>query len=234
MSSDDFLSELYREYDWRFDEVRALKNVISREPVEAREDLRKSIVLVLYAHFEGYCVFALQHYLNALNRLRLPCRLVIPAVIAGAWDRVFSAMERGDQKSKVFRQSLPNDAGLHRHWRRPHFVETIEDLYEKPVEIDEKVIDSESNLKPAVLERNLFILGLDHTFVHEHAVTISNLLGRRNRLAHGEDRRGVPESELEGYEKSVFEICYKLIEFLDGAFRYSSHERPAPLHYSPS
>jgi hypothetical protein len=228
MNNADFVDELHREYDWRFDEVRRLKNLIESEKPSARDELRKSLVVVLYAHFEGYCVFALQHYLAAVNAARILCRDTTPALVAGAWERVFRAMEHADQKCKVFRQSLPNDVRLHRHWRRRHFVESIEEFYELPVDLNEDIIDAESNLKPEVLERNLFILGLDHTFVEPHFETIHNLLGRRNRVAHGEDRRGIPETEYEQYESSVFAICYLLIEFLEDAHRNSRYKRSGP------
>jgi hypothetical protein len=229
MTSADFVAELYREYDWHFDEVRRLKNLIEREQPSARDVLRKSLVVILYAHFEGFCVFALQHYLATVNSLRLPCGEVTPALVAGAWERVFNAMEHGDQKNKVFRQTLPNDVRLHRHWRRRHFVECIEEFYKLPVEINESVIDAESNLKPEILERNLFILGLDHTFVEPYFDTMRNFLGRRNRLAHGEDRRGVSQREYEEYESSVFTICYLLIEFLEDAHRNSRYKQIATL-----
>src|SRR5205807_2364342 len=135
MTSADFEAELFRGYNWRFDEVRRLKNLIESAPRVDRDELRKSLVLVLYAHFEGFCVFALQHYLNAVNALRLPCREVTPAIVAGAWERLFNQMEKGDEKSKIFKQKLPNDAGLHRHWRRRHFVESIETFYEEAVRL---------------------------------------------------------------------------------------------------
>jgi hypothetical protein len=228
MTSADFVAELHREHDWRFDEVRRFKNLIECEQPPVRDELRKSLVVILYAHFEGFCVFALQHYLTAVNSLRMPCREVSPALVAGAWERVFNAMEHGDQKCRVFRQPLPNDIRLHRHWRRRHFVESVEVFYELPVELNENVIDAESNLKPEVLERNLFILGLDHAFVEPHFGTIHNLLGRRNRIAHGEDRRGVPEREYEQYELSVFAICYQLIEYLEDAYKNSRYKRQPP------
>jgi len=230
MSNTDFLAELHREYDWRFDEVRRLKNLIEGEKAALRDDLRKSLILLLYAHFEGYCVFSLQHYLTAVNTKRLACRTVNPALVAGAWNRLFQAMESGDHKCKVFKQKLPDDHRLHRHWRRRHFVERIDESYREQVELSEDIIDAESNLKPEVLSRNLFVLGLDHTFVTPHAETISNLLGKRNRLAHGEDRRGVPEREYEEYELSVFAICFKLIDFLEDAYRESSYERAVPSY----
>ena len=142
MTSEDFRGELYREHEWRFDEVRALKNAIAREPRESRDNLRKSIVILLYAHFEGFCIFALQHYLNALNQLRLPCHLVIPAVIAGAWDRVFNAMEHGDQKSQIFRQALPQRHSTSSPLAGDDTSLKALKIYMKgPIEIDEKVID---------------------------------------------------------------------------------------------
>jgi hypothetical protein len=53
MTTVDFVLQLQRELDWRFDEVARLKNLLTREPDSvARDDLRKSLVVVLYSHFE--------------------------------------------------------------------------------------------------------------------------------------------------------------------------------------
>jgi hypothetical protein len=229
MTSDEFMAELDRGYNWRFDEVRRLKNLITLEPdPERHEEFRKSLVVVLYAHFEGFCIFALEHYLNAVNRSRVSCRDVVPSLLAGSWEPLFNAMEHGDEKCKIFRQALPNDANLHRQWRRRHFVEELDRFLRLPVKVPEDVIDSESNLKPQVLQRNLFLLGLDHRFVDSHSEVIHNLLGRRNRIAHGDDRRGVPEREYNDYESSVFEICYRLIEFLNEAYTNQRYRRERP------
>jgi hypothetical protein len=137
-------------------------------------------------------------------------------------------MAHGDQKCKVFSQPLPDDQRLHRHWRRRHFVEEIDRFFGLPVTLPDDVIDAESNLKPEILQRNLFLLGLDHQFVDPHADTIHNLLGRRNRIAHGEDRRGVPEREFNQYESTVFEICYKLIDFLEDAHLNERYRKIIP------
>jgi hypothetical protein len=228
MSHDEFLAELYRSYDWHFDEVRRLKNLFATVDDESlRSEYRKSLVVVLYAHFEGFCIFALQHYLAAINRAGINCERAVSAILAGAWEPVFNAMEHGDQKCRIFSQSLPNDPGLHRHWRRRHFIEEMDRLLARPVNIPEKTIDAESNLKPAVLQRNLFLLGLDHPFVDAHTETIHNLLGRRNRIAHGDDRRGVSSTEYDGYDSAVFAICYQLIEMLEDAFRQGLYQKAA-------
>jgi hypothetical protein len=229
MTTQDFESELFRGYDWHFDEVRRLKNLIApvADPFD-QDEYRKSLVVVLYAHFEGFCVFALQHYLLAVNRARIDCKSAVPAILAGSWEPVFNAMEHGDQKCRIFNRPLPNDERLHRHWRRRHFVEEMDRLLAEPVHMPEDAIDAESNLKPEVLQRNLFLCGLDHRFVDPHTETIHNLLGRRNRIAHGDERRGVPSIEYERYESAVFEICYRLIEFLTEAHANARYQKPAP------
>lgn len=229
MTSDEFTAELYRDFNWRFDEVRRLENLIDNEkPAATADELRKSLVVVLYAHFEGFCVFSLEHYLNAINRAKLSCRASSPAVVAGAWEPLFKAMEKGDKKCDLFRNSLPNDLGLHRHWRRRHFIEEMGRLLDLPVTLDEDVIDTESNLKPSVLQRNLFLLGLDYRFVEPYADDLKNLLGRRNNIAHGDQRRGVPKSEYKTFDSAVFEICFRLIEFMSDSFKESKFLRLEP------
>lgn len=229
MTPDDFVDQLLQEAAWRFEEVTGLKNLISQErDPQIQDTRRKSLVVILYAHFEGLCVFALQHYQSAINRKKLPCREVSSEILAGAWHPVFNAMEQGDEKCRIFLAPLPDDRKLHRHWRRRHFVVEMERLLTRTVEIPEDVIDAESNLKPEVLQRNLFVLGLDHAFVEPFADVIHNLLGRRNRIAHGEDRRGVPQAEYQTYEVTVTDICYKLIELLDNAYRRELYLRPQP------
>jgi hypothetical protein len=231
MTTDDFVSELYRDLEWRTDELIQLKNLLTHEPdPTARDLLRKSLVMVLYAHFEGFCVFSLEHYQRAINEAGLECREVIPAILAGSWEKVFNAMEHGDEKCKVFRHSLPDDPHLHRHWRRRHFIEETERFLSLRVSIPEHVIDTESNLKPAILQRNLFLLGLDHTFVEPHADTINGLLGRRNRIAHGDDRRGVPEREYNGYESTAYEICFKFIDLMQDAHQNERYRKQPPSY----
>ncbi len=79
MNNDEFEAELYRAYDSRFEEVRHLDNLIRTERSVSRQDeFRKSLVLVLYAHFEGFCLFCLEHYQNAINSAKIQCREACP------------------------------------------------------------------------------------------------------------------------------------------------------------
>ncbi len=226
MNHADFVAELDSEWEWRSTEVRRLRNLITNEKEElARDELRKALVVLLYSHFEGFCVFALQHYRIAVNQAQMNCGGAIPAIVAGAWDQVFTAMQTGDEKCKVFLNALPDDTKLHRHWRRRHFVEEVERLNAMSVEVPEGVIDAESNLKVSVLQRNLFVLGLDHQLVDPHVGSIQRLLKTRNDIAHGNRRKGVPESEYEDLDSAVSKICEELIDLLVEAHRNQQFRR---------
>ncbi|MEQ1903385.1 MAG: MAE_28990/MAE_18760 family HEPN-like nuclease [Pirellulaceae bacterium] len=232
MNEADFVAELDRELEWRSAEVRRLRNLITNDNDElARDELRKALVVLLYSHFEGFCVFALQHYRLAVNQEKMSCGVAIPAIVAGAWDQVFTAMQTGDEKCKVFLKVLPDDTKLHRHWRRRHFVEEVERLKTLSVEVPEDVIDAESNLKVSVLQRNLFVLGLDHQFVDPHVGSIQRLLKTRNDIAHGNRRKGVAELEYKELESAVNNICKKLIELLVESHRKQQF-RLNPITYS--
>src|SRR5205814_9631400 len=52
-----------------------IENVIARsQSDEEQAMLRRSLVLLTYAHLEGFCKFALMAYASAINALRLPCK----------------------------------------------------------------------------------------------------------------------------------------------------------------
>lgn len=226
MTTHDFVSELVLDWQWRSDEIRLLRNAASAPPDEdVRAVLRRSLIVVLYSHFEGFSVFALSHYLTAVNRQKMRCREAVAQIVAASWEGLFHAMESGDEKCKVFQKALPQDAKLHRHWRRRHFVEEIDRFLDTTVTMPDDVIDAESNLKPLTLKRNLFLLGLDHHFVDEHADLMNRLLKRRNDIAHGDERRGISADEYEKYELMVLRIKDKLIELLTDAHRNARYSR---------
>ena len=127
MTPDDFEFQLHHEFDWRWNELILLKNTINSVRSESDQcNLRKSLVLTLYSHFEGFCIFSLGHYLLAVNAEQISCKNAVSSIVAGSWELVFRAMETGDEKCRIFSAPLPHDQKLHRHWRRRHFVEEID------------------------------------------------------------------------------------------------------------
>jgi hypothetical protein len=103
-----------------------------------------------------------------------------------------------------------------------------------PVTIPDDFVDTESNLKPVVLRKILYRLGLPHDQFSQHEGKIDRLLRVRNKIAHGESRSGVTSTDYEELRRIVFQIMEEVkrqvLEFLgQGHFR-----RPAQSMLPPT
>lgn len=164
MTANELREELEEELRWRQEELAFFKNQLSN--INLEEDscrYRKSLVFLLYSHFEGYVKIALQTYIKYLNSLSLYQRDVIPALAAAGMHKEFLAYENLDKKCSVFRTRLPDDTSLHRFYRRVDFIEQMDEFQNKILHLDDTLIDTESNLWYIVLQKNLYKLGLSIT-----------------------------------------------------------------------
>ena len=94
------------------------------------------------------------------------------------------------------------------------------------VNIDDKTIDTESNLKSSVLKGLLFKLDLDYTIVDSFQSKINLLLGKRNGIAHGEITRGITKDDYKEYKQNVIELMGMLKATISNSFQnkeYLSH-----------
>lgn len=215
MSLASIRAELEAELTWREDEIRFFRNQLANIAGYSRKmQYRRALVVMLYAHYEGFCKFALEQYVKSINKAALKCGDVTAAVVAGSWRAIFQAIESGDQKAKVFKDQLPNDEKLHRFARRREFVERLVDLQECTAAIPDDTIDTESNLWPVVMRKNLYLVGLDHESFSQHDGTISQLMRRRNNISHGLEKDGIRGLDYESLERAVFAIMEDLMDLV--------------------
>lgn len=207
-------AEMEAEREWREAEMRLFRNqVASLENLEQQRVARKALVVMLYAHFEGLTKTLLTMYVNHINTLAMKVSEVSAAFGAAAIEDVFKALRDGTKKCPEFTRQLPDDTGLHRFAREREFVEVAQRIASRTVAVDpDNIVDTESNLKPVVLRKILFRLGLDPNLAEPWEATINQLLRRRNDIAHGSARSGIDAvaySELEQAVKLVFDglIC---------------------------
>ena len=185
-------SEIEAEQTWRVDELRFFQNQIASLVDDLQKDqFRRALILLLYAHYEGFCKFALTLYVNTINATGIACGSLNTAIAAASMHTIFRELRDPSSKSSLFSRKLPDDAKLHRFARDKEFVENMQAFESKPVTIPDDLIDMESNLKPAVLRKNLFQLGLKHDQFESIEGAISKLLNYRNRIAHGETKEGI-------------------------------------------
>lgn len=219
METPAFRAQLETEFEWRIAELRFFHNLCEKlEDQSARDQFRRASVLLLYSHFEGYCKFALSLYVSAINSAGLVCSQVNSSVVAATLHDVFVKLRDGTGKAPEFRNTLPDDGKLHKFALAREFIERNSEIMSRPVSIPDKVVDTESNLKPIVLRKNLFNLGLQHDQFSSLEPAINRLLEIRNKIAHGESRLGVSKSLYDSLRDSTLEVMTGVTTGITSAF----------------
>ena len=207
------------EREWREKEMRQLRNQLSLLSSEGqRKTARKALVVMLYAHFEGVSKALFSMYVNRINKLGLRVAEAVPHIGAATLAEVFNALRDPNKKCAEFAQALPDDATLHRFARDREFVEVSWKIAQRSVRIDvEKIVDTASNLKPVVLKKILYQLGLNPDLARPWEGEIHLLLNRRNDVAHGSAKPGLEEKEYESLEKAVSLVVDGIVKAISDA-----------------
>lgn len=179
---------------WRKKELTAYRYLIHStrgEPERNRAVLRGALAL-LYAHFEGFVQMAARSYLTYVAYQRLKYEeLADPFIALAARQRLRQASEANAmathiQLAQFFRAGLSERAVL------PY----------------KQGVNTESNLSSRVLREIMQGLGLPYSHFEPKAHVIdSQLLGRRNSIAHGEDEI-VAADDFE----DVYQIVHAMLE----------------------
>lgn len=226
MSFADPWAEIEKDLAWRIDELRFFKNRLGSISLATDQDrFRRASVLLLYAHFEGFCKFAFTLYVNAINRTGIKCAEANYAVGAASLSDLFKALRNPQKKIREFRRVLPDDSKLHRFGREREFVERAADFSDRPVQISDDVVDTESNLNPIVLRKNLYRLGFAHDQFSAHEASINQLLEYRNKISHGEMQAGLNSDKYDQLSNSALAIMQDVKRQVMGAIENKSYLR---------
>lgn len=192
MNLAELRAELELDRAWREDEIRAFQNWgAALTDDEELKRYRRALVLLLYAHYEGFCKFALTLYVSAVNQVGISCGEATCAIAAASLADLFHDLRDPEKKCDLFRRELPHDAKLHRFAREREFIERTAEIDKHPINIPDGVVDTESNLSPLVLRKNLYRLGLPHDQFEDQDGEIHKLLNIRNEISHGSLKEGV-------------------------------------------
>ena len=206
-------AELEEELSRRLEEIRFFRNQLGEiGRVDDKERYCKCLVVMLYAHFEGFWKAAFSIYLKAINQENIRCRDAAAQIAAASMSDLFNALADPNSKCSFFRLSAPDDTKLHRFARHSEFAERIDNAFDGTVEIPiDDVINTESNLTPVVLRKNLFRLGFSHEEFKEEEGTINELLRRRNDIAHGSAWKGVSLDSYLNLEAAVIRVMKRVV-----------------------
>lgn len=222
MTADELRAALETELAWRQEELAFFKNQLNEVEESNKNKYRKSLVLILYSHMEGYIKIGLQTYIQYINSQGLNRRDVNTGLMVASMHKEFIAYENMERKSEFFRKTLPDDTRLHRLYRRVDFIEKMENFKEQELVIDDQIIDTESNLWYIVLQKNLYKIGLPVDLFDDYRSDIDALVNRRNSIAHGNFKSGVTDIEFSNWERKVSEILEGITRLL---YDYARNKR---------
>lgn len=222
----DLRAELEENQAWRRDEIRFFQNQLAWIDTEEKQNqYRRALILILYAHFEGFCKFALALYVNAVNNAGIKCSEANSAIAAASLANLFRDLRDPQRKSEEFRTELPDDTQLHRFARDREFVERAFDFAERLVNMPDHVVNTESNLNPVILRKNLYRLGLPHDLFDGFDLQVHRLLGYRNQIAHGELQSGIVHKTYEELRGATFTIMDEVAREIMGALQEGRYRR---------
>jgi hypothetical protein len=205
--------ELENERAWREAELRFLQNQCTTLSVTDRANYSRALVLMAYAHVEGFTRFALLGYVRCINASELKCADAVSAVAAASLSDVFSALRNPEKKSDFF-PDVPDDTSLHRFARDCEFVERSVAVMSTQLSLPDSVVNTEDNLWPVVLRKNLFRLGLPHErFAHIEG-RLSMLVNTRNEIGHGATRKPIKWELYEKLRNASLEVMRELQSLL--------------------
>lgn len=234
-SADDIDADIEEDRTTREEEIKLLENIHNTSDLEKdRERLRRMIVLLTYAHLEGFCRFALSAYVSEVNARNIECHAAATPIAAASLSPVFGALRDSQRKHRVFAKSLPDDSFLHLSAREQQFIDNYDETFKLKISIPDKVIDTKSNVDTDILKKLLFQLGLNYTSVEEHRNILNRLLGTRNAIAHGDRLKTPSEDDVEDFLKSSRRIMEFLQTEVRDALANSRFLKAAPVQANPA
>ncbi len=211
MTIEELREEMEEELTWRSNELRMFKNILASIKESDKNKYRKSLVVMLYSHFEGYTKTCLLIYVKYINSLKLKRKDIYSysELIASSMNDVFKKYENKDRKNELFRRKFPSDKNLHNIYRRADLVNQFSNFLDEIVFIKDDIIDTESNLWSHILEKNLYKLSIKHDIFKSQYRQIDKLVNLRNSISHGSEKTGVSESNYIDLEKNILKNVMK-------------------------
>lgn len=216
----DFRSDMEESLSWRINEIVILKNLL-REDNNA--PVVKTLIVMLYAHFEGFFKDCLECYIRYINSTELSLSNFSDSIITASLNREYAAFENMNRKCKELTSVPPTEEFLHKFHRRKELTQRLtSDYLNRKIRIDEKIINTKSNLDYSVVQENMYVLGLDYNYFSDKQSSITKLVRLRNAVAHGSQKEPIKFMEFDKIEKDIYEVMEEMIKYL---FQFCSEEK---------
>ena len=200
----EFRNDMEESLSWRMDELRVLKNLLRENN---NVPVVKTLIVMLYAHFEGFFKDCLECYIKYINSTGKLLKYFTDSLITASLNREYAAFEDLNRRCKELSTTPPAEDFLHKYHRRKELTQKLtSDYLNREIRIDDKIINTKSNLDYNVVQENMYILGLNYNHFLDKQYNITKLVNLRNSVAHGSQREPIEFEEFEKIERDIFEI----------------------------
>lgn len=194
---------------WREAELASLKNQVRRVSggSTAQKTLLRALLAMLYAHYEGFCLYALRLFLESLENEKITSASLRQEVMLFALEQHFRRIRKANPSGAEFIRF--NSVELPSLLANPVSFERDQD--------NEILLEGRSNLRPHHLEKHCKILALPQLTVLQSPAERSRLwqlVERRNAIAHGRQLLVHSISEYQPYEDAAIVAMHELAVIL--------------------
>lgn len=168
-SKDELTDNIDQEFTWRFHEIASMKTTVKsmKDDNKALSPMVRCLVMLSYAHWEGFVKYSSRYFFDYMNYLGLNKSQTNLALVASSLRYSFVNRRKRDINDLIY-QALNDD----------HY---------KPRYNSDVMADADSNLNYEILEIISSNLGVDITSLSLKQNLLDEIvLGRRNKMAHGE------------------------------------------------
>ena len=206
-----FIRQVEDDLKWRENELAILRKQLIQTTVGSAQEttfLRTNLAMI-YAHYEGFCKFALTVYIDALEKRNLKRKDLKWHLAAYSLHQFHDELKKEADTASFFSKILTD------------FDKHLEDkaTYERPERI--------ANLWPDLLLLWLARLGLDSTNVLNERTRLETLVFTRNQIAHGKKLTVSDRTELNKHANAAILAMHEVAVGIAYALETESYKRSA-------
>lgn len=205
----NFSDVLETDLNWREAELASFKIAIA---MSDRKSVRESALLrgawaILYSHYEGFCKFAWDSYLDEVENKKLPRSELVAHVAALSLRKEFKRLRGTLSDDDIYK--FGSSGFLEMQLTTATFEEKLE---------------TDSNLWPNLYRENAAALGVTPKCIDDCFAKIKTLVARRNDIAHGQKMTIKDIQEYKEYEDAALLVMHDLALCLIEAIDTSAYK----------
>lgn len=207
--SDFVTKQLSDDLRWREEEMALMRKQLIVSPVGSVQEkaLLRANLAMIYAHYEGFCKFALESYVDALERLQLKRKDLKWPLATFSLANFHKDLVAEKDRDKFFSRFLTEFD--------KHLDQTAE--YERPPQI--------ANLWPDLLAEWLLRLNLSAHYVKGERTLLDSLVNSRNQIAHGKKLMVSDRSQLDQYAHAAQLAMHEVALGISDALEKKTYKR---------